>query len=611
MRLKAWRSSEYFLYDVLAAVLGAGLVALFVCTASRGVGVPDEGYYYTVAHRLSMGERMIADEWNLAQLVHLFNLLPNLLYMKLTGGTDGIVLFMRHFFIAVNTVFYAFVYWKLRRFKGWGVAAAFLFCAVIRQTLFALCYFTIAPMAALTVWLILSDDRKPHRVTTLLAAGVVMACGILAEPFLIGIFFLWFLLALVRQTCRKQTERLLAGYDFVLNRRTFFWMAVGAAAMFFPYMGYMVFSGSFEGVGASLPYVLSGREYNAGNLIDLKKIETAIGYFGAPCLAGGAAALAASVVFRIRKQKDPRVKQIVFTAACVFLAAGYVVAGIKTISGKDISIWVCFLQYSDLGLLLFAPTLWCLCERKTPRLLVLWVTGILFSVLVDISSVVSLASGGGLLRLCCVLQLSFLLPELKREGKPAKVGNRVRRRRAAPQVLQGIVAVCAAAAVLWNGGYVCCETLHKPFEFLYTGNHLSAKLERGPFRGLRTNETAASAYDAILTDLDTIRALDTDRKPVAVIGLMPFAYLYMDLPYGSYSAWYEHDEPQRLAAYWRLRPQRVPSIVYVPDDYGMSYLPNDDEVMEQRLSGIRELISGEITEGAAGYIFTNVSLNAT
>jgi hypothetical protein len=33
--------------------------------------------------------------------------------------------------------------------------------------------------------------------------------------------------------------------------------------------------------------------------------------------------------------------------------------------------------------------------------------------------------------------------------------------------------------------------------------------------------------------------------------------------------------------------------------------------MEQRLSGIWELISGEITEGAAGYIFTNVSLNAT
>ena len=167
MRRKAWRSSEYFFCDVFAALLGLGLAVLLICTVNRGVGVPDESYYYTVAHRLSLGERMIADEWNLAQLVHLFNLLPNLLYMKLTGGTKGIVLFMRCFFIAVNTAFYAFVYWKLRRFKGWGVAAAFLFCAVIRQTLLALCYFTIAPMAALTVWLLLSDDRKSHRVLML------------------------------------------------------------------------------------------------------------------------------------------------------------------------------------------------------------------------------------------------------------------------------------------------------------------------------------------------------------------------------------------------------------------------------------------------------------
>ena len=608
MRLKAWRSSEYFLCDVLAAVLGVGLVVLFACTVRGGVSVPDECYYYTVAHRLSLGERMIADEWNMAQLVHLFNLLPNLLYMKITGGTEGIVLFMRCLFLLIHAIYYGFVYAKLRRFKGWGVAAAFLSGAVIQQTLTALCYFTIAPAAALIVWLVLADDRKPLGIPTLIFAGFVTACGILAEPFLLGVYLLWFVLAILREAGKKKNERLLAGWDFVLNRHTFFWASVGAAALFFAFMGWLLFSGSFEGVGAALPYIFSGREYNKDNLIDLRKIADAIRYYGTSWIVGSALSLAAAVGLRIRKQKAPRVKRIIFVFACVFLAAGYVTAGIKTIPSKELTDWFCFIQYSNVTLLLFAPTLWCLCEKKTPRLLLLWVLGVLFSTLVDLSSVVSLASGGGLLRVACVLQMSFLLPELKTEAKPNKAGKRVRRSKTPMRVLQGIVAVCAAVALVWNLGYLCCETVQKPFEYLYTGNRFTVPIEKGPFKGLRTNETVAASYDAVLTDLDAIRQMDADRSPVAVIGLMPFAYLYMDLPYGAYSAWYEHDEPQRLAAYWRLRPQQTPGIVYVPYDYGMSYLPNEDEVMEERMSGLFEVLSGEISEGVGGYIITNVQI---
>ena len=129
-KLKSWPRSEYFRYDVAAVLLGAALLVFLLATAKYGVSAPDEGYYYTVAHRLSLGEKMIADEWNLAQLVHLLNLLPNLLYMKLTGGTEGLILFMRYLFIEINTVFYAYIYVKLRPYKGWGVAAAFLFARV-------------------------------------------------------------------------------------------------------------------------------------------------------------------------------------------------------------------------------------------------------------------------------------------------------------------------------------------------------------------------------------------------------------------------------------------------------------------------------------------------
>jgi hypothetical protein len=85
----------------------------------------------------------------------------------------------------------------------------------------------------------------------------------------------------------------------------------------------------------------------------------------------------------------------------------------------------------------------------------------------------------------------------------------------------------------------------------------------------------------------------------------------MDLPYGAYSAWYEYDEPDRLAAYWQMHPQRVPAIIYVPYVYGQSYLPNEDEVMQDRMTGIRALVAGDVAEGVGGYIITNVSLKNT
>lgn len=611
MRLKAWKTSEYFLFDILAIVFGAGLVILFASTAHLGVGVPDESYYYTVAHRVLLGQHMIADEWHLSQFMQLFNILPVFLYTKLAGGTAGLILFMRYLFIAVNGVYYAFVYAKLRRFKGWGLAAALLFCGVIRQTLFALNYFTISLMATLAVWLILADDRKPHGVPTLLLAGLIMACGILSEPFLIFLFALWFVLTLIRELCRTRTDRLLSGFDFVLNRRTFFWMTLGAAGMFFLFMGYLFAGGSFQNIGASLPYIVSGREYNSGNLIDFREIAKAIAFSGTPCVAGSAAALLAAVGFRICKRKDPRVKRILFAAACVCFAAGCVSAGLRTFAGGKNADWAYYLLYGDLTLLLLAPTLWCLCEKKTPRLFVLGAIGMLFSVLVDISSAEGLAIGGGLLRVYCLLQMVFLLPELNVQVKPKKIGRRVRHGKGPARVLQGIVAVCAVAALVWNLSYVYCETLQKPYEFVYTGNDLSVKLNKGPFRGLRTNETAAAAYNAILADLETIRSSDREKAPVAVIGLTPFAYLDLDLPYGAYSAWYEYDEPERLAAYWRMNPENVPAIVYVPQINGTTYLRNEDAVQQSRINGLLQVISGDITEGAAGTIITGVTLNGT
>ena len=601
-RLKAWRASAYFLFDVLAAVLGALFLFALVCTAKNGAGVPDEGYYYTVAHRLSLGEKMIADEWNLAQLVHLFNLLPNILYMKLTGGTEGLILFMRYLFIAVLAVFYVYVYIKLRAYKGWGVAAAVLFCAVIQQTLLTVAYFTAAPMAVLAVWLLLMCDEKKKSVPKLVFAGIVMACSILAEPFLILVFLLWFALVLARALPALKDKPFFERWNFILDSRVFFFTTLGAVAMFIPYMLWLMLSGSFEGIGAALPYLASGGEYNSGNLIDFTKFAGAAALYSPVFLCGTAACTAAAAVLRVKRPEDLKAKRIVFLCSCVFLAGGYVYALIKTYGGRVPEIWVAFLQYNNFTLLLFSPALWLLSDKKTPRLFALWLLGILFSVLVDVSSTVILASGGGLVRTACILQLPVLLEALRDPVPDKKKTSRQKNRAPALRALQGTAAVCAAVALLWNGGYFLMETVQKPWEFLFSYAPRNCEITKGPWKGLRTTKEVRDFYYDTLEDLDTILAADTERAPVCVLSLFPFDYLYMNVPYGAYSAWYEYDEPERLAAYWQLRPAQQPAYIYVPYYDMFSYKPMPEADVREKLDSLQGVAEGERTEGKAGCI---------
>lgn len=597
------KRSEYLISDLAALLLGLFLCLLLLFTAKYGAGMPDEGYYYTVAHRLKLGELMIADEWNLAQLVHLLNLLPNLAFMKLTGGTQGLILFMRYLFIGINTVFYGFVYVKLRRFRLWGALAAFLFAAVIQQTLLAIAYFTAAPMAFLAVWLLLAADDKKKSVPVLLLAGLTLACGILAEPFLILLYLLWFALTLAREKSAARQPNRLNDYSWILNKRVFCFVTLGAVAMFVPYMLYLLLSGSFQGIGAALPYLSTGAEYNKNNIFDFEKFVRAAQLYGLPFMAGGMAAAIAAAVLRVKKITSLRARRAVFGFACLMLAGSYLHGGVKLLTDGEMLPKVSFTQYNNLMLLLVSPVCWLLAEKKRPHLFALWLTGILFSALVDFSSTVILASGGGLIRVACVLQLSFLLPELRGPEKaPGKRSAKAKPAKVSAAYIAAL-ALCGAAALAWNGGYVAAETVYKPVErlFLNPRASLSAEIGKGPFKGLYTTPEIARVYEDCLADLDEVKRLAGGR-PAAVPELAPFTYLYLDLPYGAYSAWYEYNEPARLAAYWGLRPAQQPAVIYIPHFTKNFFTPYNETELRDKIQGLMNFARGTVIEGKAGTI---------
>jgi len=404
-------------FDLIALALGLAVFIFMALTARNGVSAPDESFYFTVTQRLSLGEKLIADEWNIAQLVHLLNVLPYTFFTKITGGTEGIILFMRYLFIAVNAVFYVYVYIKLRRFRIWGIAAALSFCAVVLQTIFSITYFTSAPMAALAFCLIIMTDEGDKKLPKLAFTGVLLACAILAEPYLIAGFIIWFITVILRQALIKKGRNALKDFGFILDPRVFFGVTLGAVAVFIPFMAYMIFGGSFEHFAQAFPYLAAGGEIGKLGTVLFKKCMDGAVYFGVPFLVCQLITLAAAVVLKIRRMRSAKIKRLVFLFASAALAGGYIYAGIKTLSTEEMSVWVAFAEYHNFSFFLFSPVPFLLSEKKQPRLTAFWASGAVFNVLVDASSAVILGSGGGLMRVAVLLKLSGFLPELFEERK--------------------------------------------------------------------------------------------------------------------------------------------------------------------------------------------------
>ena len=82
----------------------------FLYLAPRGIHNVDESYYLTVPHRLLFGDRLIVDDWHVSQLSSIFQYPFFFLYSRVTGGTDGIILYFRYVYIVIQLLFCIWLY---------------------------------------------------------------------------------------------------------------------------------------------------------------------------------------------------------------------------------------------------------------------------------------------------------------------------------------------------------------------------------------------------------------------------------------------------------------------------------------------------------------------
>ncbi len=597
--------SEYAYYDIAAAAAGAALLLLFLLTAGYGVSDVDECFYLTVPQRILKGDRLIVDEWNLSQFTYLLTVPFYWLYTRINGGTEGIVLASRYLFIACQIPVYACIYKLLRRYKAAAVLSAVAFCAMVPQTMLALSYYTISTPLVLIAVLLLFTDEKEKTPVRMLLIGVLVAVAVMTEPTLILPFGVWFLAVAAQAVLRRKGKTAFASFGFAPDLRQFLWMGIGAAAVFAVFMGILTAMGSFASISLSLPYLFTGKEYNAGNILNLTRLWEAFRFYGAVFPLGLFGCLAAAIVYRISKQKKNALRWAIFICACVLLTACYVTAGIRTLRSEGYEEGVQFCQAHNIPLLIFAPVPYLLREHRDRRNFCTLLAGLIYTLIVDITSEMMLSTGGAIVRTAVLIDGFGLARELRAETGNKDAGRKKKTKKSAGKTVwaaKAALAVLTAAALLFNGAFVSVVAFYQPPErlFMRSAEPRDQVIEAGPYKGLKTIREVKRICGDTMADLDIIRQ-NADGASVAVMDLNCWMYLYLDLPFATFSAWYEN-ETERQYAYWRLTPEHEPVYLYIPFYDCFFFYPLSERDARMKLELTLRYVRGEVTEGKAGYI---------
>ena len=586
-------------YDITALSVCAGLFLVFAISARFGIGLIDEHWYFTIPQRILQGGKLFVEEWHVTQLTGLVQLPPYALFVKLTGGTDGILLFMRILYAAVNSAFCLFYYIRFREKKLTAVAAAAIFCAFAQYGIRTMCYYTLGAHFLTSACVLLCTGKKAFSKPDAVAAGVFLSGAVLCEPALAAVYILYTILVLLRHRAKKRKKDLAGAYDFVLGGRKWKYLT-GAVVLCAVCVTVPI--AVHSGVGRmleNLPELFTDSQYqlaaggNEGNLEKLGMLFTDFGIvpFAGLCVLVPAAAAAR----RFAQKKDLR--GAVLVLSLLLLISCYVYSFVSFIKKEDSNAYVRFTGCYTVPQIAFGLICHLLTKKRDPRFSVLLFAGTVGSLCADFTSHLSMGFGGRIALFATVFNLPRLIGELKTDAdaKTEETSDRPPRRIMA--ALRAVALLLTAAFLVCDAGCLVAAALHRGNDRVFSAGKkepIDETIAFGPLKGVVTTGSYRKKHEAVLGDLSVLR--DAEPGPFFTTELDPAQYLYLDaLPIGTYSPWIiDGLDEARLERYWKLNPQMRPKYVYT----------ETKELTKERIDFFKRLCDFEIRSGSAGYILT-------
>lgn len=545
--------------------------AIFIFWKCRfGFGNVDESFYITIPYRLFKGDALFLEEWHLSQMAGLLTLPPVALYVTLTGGTDGIVLFMRYVCTFVQCLIALFIYLRLRKLTWAGAAVASLsFVLYIPFGIMALSYNSMGIMALVvcTVILYTAKSKKPLQY---IIAGLFYAAAVLCCPYLV-IVFIFYLGAVGVMALRKWLACTPAGGDYdCWSIKGAAFVTLGAAIAAFAFLIFVLSRASLGDILKAFPQILNDPEHPAIPFATsfnafFRRIHKANAL--TPQLYDGFLLLA--IVCLADRDRHKR-KLIYFPLAAALTL-------VLMHSHYEKNNYINHLMWSVNVLAVFA---FILTRDKGIKGLfyTMWLPGILYAFCLNITSnqgFYAISSASAAATVGSILMIVLFTREMMADVS----------------VPIPLVRYCAAALVglllMFQLNTQCILRYHSVFWEKGMENQ-TVLIEDGIDAGLMVSPAWEKSYHNTLRNLQVLEQYEAEK--VLFLSKSTWYYLATDYEFCTYSAWIagvtEHSV-NRLEAYYRLNPQKIPDVVFADSKY-----KEIAEIFCQRLNYQMQPVSG-------------------
>lgn len=581
--------------DAAAAVTFVFL-GFFLLSAAfyNDAAIADEANYLTLGLRLTNGDGPLVQEWHLAQLPAIFYYCIYSPFVRLTGGTEGIILYSRLAFVAVDLAFYCWAYRKLRDLGAAAVIAPALLCADQFFGFTALNYYNVAQLGVAALAILFFFHKKELSRIRLVLIGALISFLVIYEISLAALYPIYCLLVLVRERGKKKNKDYFGAYSALIDGRTWLWTAVGIAVCAALFALYLQLTSGIGNIIRNVPELFTDSEYEMsalGNSAWAAKFADCAAVLGVPLMTALPLFTVLCAVLK-KKKNTPAVKTALTFCAFALMLLYYAVVFARLawhFKNDAMPLEFTIKQYAGnaIGVYVFGLVFHILSDRKDRGMFAFWIAAAALSLCMDYVSDVTLGFGGRLAYFPAVFYALSLLREL-REARGQTAGTD--RSAAIPRIaaiLAVLLLACQTGDLFFSRNYCFINTRKLTDTSIVT-------VEKGPYRGVRTTAELARWYDDILADLDEYRSIDGGIAYVAAH--IPFTYLYLEQQIGTYSTnFVDTDIPERISRYWELNPEKRPTHIYVP--YYALFSEYDETV-----GSLEKLGRSRKTEGRGGTI---------
>lgn len=591
--LKSELRSKLTMLNVLPYLVIAGMTVLFLFRSVFGFDWSDETYYLALPYRFLLGDRLFVDSWDIHQTSALLMVPLLWLYRMVTGGMDGIILFMRVLYILTHAVVTLFMYRVVLRFfqrRMPSLLCAALFFSFTPYGINTFSYNSMAylftAVSILFLFLLYSSPLDSRWALFVgLLSGVFFALSAISYPFFLMVgpllaFALWWLRPIIKKGIRETVSRIpMAGF------------CGGACAVFtLVGIGTLAVSG-FDGVFGNIKNLFQDPEHPYQSIF----VQTSYFFQDYKLLVW--------------------LSLLELTLLVLILLSRWMKMGVDLTPVFDVMIWIslplCLIinvgmvliqseaelpMTSKVNYLQACAGLWPLiltAQKPSRRSLI--VILVLYLPSFVMSWAIYIASNNGVTGSSFILSLSVLALVLTAyDYLTATLSDPVEKQR----VLKTLWGALATSLML----LVLCNTVMRA-QAVYRDSpivSLRVQLTSGPAQGLYTTSGAAAKYAGIVNDIRSAASQSGGR--VMFNELLPFGYLCIENRPAPPSLWRNELPSDRIAGYFKQRPQNRPALLYVVKaPYGLN---NGTKPVTQRTA--ERILGGKVVmrETEYSYQFT-------